>query len=172
MLLQGGPPPAPPAAPRGAGLSARRLCKICRGGTNNLSLVRSSSVQTGKCILYAEKFMPGRKKLAEELFFLKPTVFTPYGRKNNCWFVGKKSSPASFSMPGINLPAYRNIYSGLCVLNEIIPKNILKFIVVSRNNNFGICVPVGWQIYARHGKASGRTFFSDKPTVVFNDRRE
>ena len=111
MLLQGGPPPAPPAAPRGAGLSARRLCKICRGGTNNLSLVRSSSVQTGKCILYAEKFMPGRKKLAEELFFLKPTVFTPYGRKNNCWFVGKKSSPASFSMPGINLPAYRNIYS-------------------------------------------------------------
>ena len=56
--------------------------------------------------------MPGRKKLAEELFFsLKPTVFTPYGRKNNCWFVGKKSSPASFSMPGINLPPYRNIYS-------------------------------------------------------------
>ena len=35
-----------------------------------------------------------------------------------------------------------------------------------------IYVPVGWQIYARHGKASGRTFFSDKPTVVFNDRRE
>ena len=69
LLLQGGPPPAPPAAPRGAGLSARRLCKISRGGTNNLSLVRSSSVQTGKCILYAEKFMPGRKKLAEELFF-------------------------------------------------------------------------------------------------------
>ena len=56
--------------------------------------------------------MPGRKKLAEELFFyLKPTVFTPYGRKNICWFVGKKSSPASFSMPGINLPPYRNIYS-------------------------------------------------------------
>jgi hypothetical protein len=56
--------------------------------------------------------MPGMEKLAEELFFyLKPTVFTPYGRKNNCWFVGKKSSPASFSMPGKNLPAYRNIYS-------------------------------------------------------------
>ena len=36
----------------------------------------------------------------------------------------------------------------------------------------GICVPVGWQIFARHGKASGRTFFPDKPTVVFNDRRE
>jgi len=31
----------------------------------------------------------------------------------------------------------------------------------------GICVPVGWQIYARQEKASGRTFFSDKPTVVF-----
>ena len=30
-----------------------------------------------------------------------------------------------------------------------------------------IYVPVGWQIYARHGKASGPTFFSDKPTVVF-----
>ena len=69
FAFAGGSPPAPPAAPRGAGLSARRLCKICRGGTNNLSLVRSSSVQTGKCILYAEKFMPGRKKLAEELFF-------------------------------------------------------------------------------------------------------
>ena len=52
------------------------------------------------------------KKLAEELFFyLKPTVVTPYGRKNICWFVGKKSSPASFSMPGKNLPPYRNIYS-------------------------------------------------------------
>ena len=36
----------------------------------------------------------------------------------------------------------------------------------------GIYVPLVWQIYARHGKASGRTFFSDKPTVVFNDRRE
>jgi hypothetical protein len=34
-------------------------------------------------------------------------------------------------------------------------------------NSQGIYVPVGWQIYARHGKASGRTFFSDKPTVVF-----
>ena len=34
----------------------------------------------------------------------------------------------------------------------------------------GIYVPVGWQIYARHGKASGRTFFSDKPTVVYNRR--
>ena len=79
---------------------------------NSLSLVRSSSVQTGKCILYAEKSMPGRKKLAEELFFsLKRTVFLPYGQKNICPFVGKKSSPASFSMPGINLPAYRNIYS-------------------------------------------------------------
>ena len=30
--MQGGPPPAPPAAPRRAGLSARRLCRICRGG--------------------------------------------------------------------------------------------------------------------------------------------
>ena len=38
--------------------------------------------------------MPGMKKLAGELFF----------PKTNC-------SPASFSMPGINLPAYRNIYS-------------------------------------------------------------
>ena len=35
------------------------------------------------------------------------------------------------------------------------------------NSRYGIYVPVGWQIYARHGKASGRTFFSDKPTVVF-----
>ena len=106
------PPLDPPTPAGGLGLSARRLCKICRGGTNSLSLVRSSSVQTGKCILYAEKFMPGRKKLAEELFFsLKRTVFTPCGRKNNCPFVGKKSSPASFSMPGINLPADRNIYS-------------------------------------------------------------
>jgi hypothetical protein len=31
----------------------------------------------------------------------------------------------------------------------------------------GIYVPVGWQIYARHGKARGQTFFSDKPRVVF-----
>ena len=42
---------------------------------NSLLLVRSSSVKTVKCILQAEKFMPGRKKLAEELFSsLKPTV--------------------------------------------------------------------------------------------------
>ena len=47
--------------------------------------------------------MPGRKKLAEELFFsLKPTVSLPSVIKNN-WFVGKKKV--------INLPAYRNIYS-------------------------------------------------------------
>ena len=47
--------------------------------------------------------------------FLDPNfwsqIFWTYGRKNNCWFVRKKSSPASFSIPGINLPAYRNIYS-------------------------------------------------------------
>ena len=43
--------------------------------------------------------------------YVKPTVFTPYSRKNNRWLIGKKSSLASFSMPGINLPAYRNIYS-------------------------------------------------------------
>ena len=37
--------------------------------------------RTRKCILSAGKFMPGMKKLAEELFFpLKPTVFTPFGR--------------------------------------------------------------------------------------------
>ena len=30
-----------------------------------------------------------------------------------------------------------------------------------------IYVPVGWQIYARRAKASGRTFFSDKRTYVF-----
>jgi hypothetical protein len=51
------------------------------------------------------------KASGRTFFSLKPTVFTPYGRKNNCWFVGKKSSPTSFSMPGINLPADRNTYS-------------------------------------------------------------
>ena len=41
--MQGGPPPAPPAAPRGAGLSARRLSKICwESMKQNISKKRKS----------------------------------------------------------------------------------------------------------------------------------
>ena len=67
--------------------------------------------ETGKFILSAEKFTPGWKKLAEDFFPIKPTVFTPFGRLLVCL---KKSLPASFFMPGIILPAYRNISSHIC----------------------------------------------------------
>ena len=98
LAFAGGYPHCTPHRSEGAGLSARRLCKICRGSSNTLSLVRSRSFQTGKCILYAEKSMPGRKKPAEELFFpLKRTVFPSYGQKNICPFVGKKIRLQAFS---------------------------------------------------------------------------
>ena len=30
-----------------------------------------------------------------------------------------------------------------------------------------VYIPVGWKNYAKHGKARGQTFFSDKRTVAF-----
>ena len=37
--------------------------------------------KAGECILCAVNFMPGKKKLTEELFSLEPTVFNPYCHK-------------------------------------------------------------------------------------------
>ena len=81
-----------------------------------------SGQQTRKCILQAEKFMPGRKKLGEELFF----------PKTNC-------SPASFSMPGINLPAYRNIYSD-CLTCFIKGPKITNTIIFYSQKRYIICI--------------------------------
>ena len=111
MLLQGGPPPAPPAAPRGAGLSARRLCKI-RTHQNVEVYGRSEDETPRKCILQAENIMPGSKKLWEEhLFPSEKTVFLPSVEKTTIFSSGNKSSPQSFSVPGIMFPPRRNIYS-------------------------------------------------------------
>jgi hypothetical protein len=44
-----------------------------------------------------------------------------------------------------------------------------------KKKNWGrirICVPVGWQIYARHGKASGRTFFPTNQQLVLGKKQD
>ena len=99
FLLQGGPPPAPPAAPRGAGLSARRLCKI-RTQQNVEVYGRSEDETPRKCILQAENIMPGSKKLWEEhLFPSEKIVFSPFGRKNNHFFLRKQKFTSEFFCP-------------------------------------------------------------------------
>ena len=56
-----------------------------------------------------KNIMPGTKKLWEEHFFsLEKLFFLPSVKKNNHF---SKSSPQSFSVPGIMFPARRNIYS-------------------------------------------------------------
>ena len=103
MLLQGGPPPAPPAPPRGAGLSARRLCKI-RTHRNVEVCGRSEDETPRKCILQAENIMPGSKKLWEEhLFPSEKIVFSPFGRKNNHFFLGKQKFASEFFCPWHNV---------------------------------------------------------------------
>ena len=42
LAIAGGSPPAPPAAPRGSGLSARRLSKISRDSNSNLIAILTS----------------------------------------------------------------------------------------------------------------------------------
>ena len=59
-----------------------------------------------------KNIMPGTKKLWEEhLFPLEKLFFLPTVEKNNRFSSGNKSSPQSFSVPGIMFPARRNIYS-------------------------------------------------------------
>jgi hypothetical protein len=59
-----------------------------------------------------KNIMPGAKKLREEhLFPLEKLFFLPTVEKNNRFSSGNKSSPQSFSVPGIMFPARRNIYS-------------------------------------------------------------
>ena len=56
--------------------------------------------------------MPGSKKLWEEhLFPSEKIVFLPSVEKTTIFSSGNKSSPQSFSVPGIMFPARRNIYS-------------------------------------------------------------
>ena len=103
LLLQGGPPPAPPAAPRGAGLSARRLCKI-RTHQNVEVYGRSEDETPRKCILQAENIMPGSKKLWEEhLFPSEKIVFSPFGQKNNHFFLRKQKFASEFFCPWHNV---------------------------------------------------------------------
>ena len=65
FAFAGGSPPAPPATPRGAGLSARRLWKI-RTHQNVEVYGRSEEETPRKCILQAENIMPGSKKNSEK----------------------------------------------------------------------------------------------------------
>ena len=59
-----------------------------------------------------KNIMPRAKKLWEEhLFPLEKLFFLPSVEKNNHFSSGNKSSPQSFSVPGIMFPARRNIYS-------------------------------------------------------------
>jgi hypothetical protein len=60
-----------------------------------------------------KNIMPGAKKLRRRRTFvsLGKTVFLPSVEKNNHFSSGNKSSPRSFSAPGIMFPARRNIYS-------------------------------------------------------------
>ena len=56
--------------------------------------------------------MPGSKKLWEEhLFPSEKIVFLPSVEKTTIFSSGNKSSPQSFSVPGIKFPPRRNIYS-------------------------------------------------------------
>ena len=91
------------AAPRGAGLSARRLCKI-RTHQNVEVYGRSEDETPRKCILQAENIMPGSKKLWEEhLFPSEKIVFSPFGRKNNHFFLRKQKFASEFFCPWHNV---------------------------------------------------------------------
>jgi hypothetical protein len=73
-----------------------------------------------------KNIMPGAKKLREEhLFPLEKLFFLPTVEKNNRFSSGNKSSPQSFSVPGIMFPARRNIYSLDIILNKYYLKDIL-----------------------------------------------
>ena len=95
LLMQGGPPPAPPAPPGGTGLSARRLCKICWSSRNrthwNVEVYGRSEDETQrKCILQAEKHYAWVKKILRRTFIsLGKTVFSPFGRKKQLFFLEK-----------------------------------------------------------------------------------
>ena len=99
------------------GLSAGRLAKFIGAVWNrthkNVEVYGRSEDETPrKCILQAENIMPGSKKLWEEhLFPSEKTVFLPSVEKTTIFSSGNKSSPQSFSVPGIMFPPRRNIYS-------------------------------------------------------------
>ena len=107
--------------------------------------------------LQAGKFMPGMEKLAGELFF--PTnqqlFLTTEGSKNS-WFQEKKSSPASFSMPGINFSAYR-IHFLCCWPYEFGPldSNFARFCFILPLQISLISWPIGRPPAERRGVQGG-----------------
>ena len=65
---------------------------------------RSEDETPRKCILQAENIMPGSKKLWEEhLFPSEKIVFSPFGRKNNHFFLGKQKFASEFFCPWHNV---------------------------------------------------------------------
>ena len=84
-----------------------------------------------------KNIMPGPKKLWEEhLFPLEKLFFLPAVEKSNHFSSGNKSSPQSFSVPGIMFPARRNIYSSWLLKPNLIRQNHFKIdesIICSRN---------------------------------------
>ena len=85
-----------------------------------------------------------------------------------------KSSPQSFSVPGIMFPARRNIYSCHftvwcfpCLVIVIHARKV--FPIHSSSTREGIYVPSGWKHYARDRKTLRRTFVSWGKMVAFFD---
>ena len=69
--MQGGPPPAPPAAPRGGRPISQEISKICGGMKQNLypnveAYGWSENETARKCILQAEKHYAWDKKNSEK----------------------------------------------------------------------------------------------------------
>ena len=82
--MQGGPPPAPPAAPRGGRPIGQEISKICGGMKQNLypnveAYAWSENETARKCILQAEKHYAWDKKTLRRTFVsLGKTVFSPF----------------------------------------------------------------------------------------------
>ena len=107
LLLQGDPPLHPPAAPQGAGLSARRL-RIIRTHQNVEVYGRSEDEAQRKCILQAEKHYAWAKKTLRRTFVsLGKTVFSPFGRKKQPFFLRKQKFASEFFCPWHNVSSQK-----------------------------------------------------------------
>ena len=102
MLLKGGPPPLHPPP-----LSARRLCKI-RTHQNVEVYGRSEDEAQRKCILQAEKHYALAKKTLRRTFgSLGKTVFSPFGRKKEPFFLRKQKFASEFFCPCHNVSSQK-----------------------------------------------------------------
>ena len=119
-----------------------------------------------------KNLMPGQKNSEKNICFpWKKLFFLPTVEKTTIFSSGNKSSPQSFSVPGIMFPARRNIYSQLTVFSKVNRDRYNIVDVPGGSCIFFHCLNVNWQLsgiyvpscckhYARYRKTLRQTFVS------------